>query len=277
MPGAHSGRVVVVGHVEWVTHARGALPLRGHIADLAEPFDEPAGGGGVASCAAARMGAPTSLITALGADDHARAAREALEARGIAVHAARRAGAQTPVLCITEPDGERTIMVVGDRLQPRGDEALAWHCIDSAGAAYYTGEDPGALVHARVAAALVVSARRVDDVIAAGIVPDVLVGSARDPAEDPGRLPAHLAPAHVVLTEGAQGGRIVSRGSGEERFRAVPAPGRVVDTYGCGDSFAAGLTVGLARGLGIGDAAALGALAGAECATWRGGSGPVTG
>jgi ribokinase len=43
-----------------------------------------------------------------------------------------------------------------------------------------------------------------------------------------------------------------------------------VDSYGCGDSFAAGLTVGLARGLDLEEALALGARCGAHCLTGRG-------
>jgi ribokinase len=44
-----------------------------------------------------------------------------------------------------------------------------------------------------------------------------------------------------------------------------------VDSYGCGDSFAAGLTVGLARGLPLEAALELGARCGATCLTGRGG------
>jgi ribokinase len=40
--------------------------------------------------------------------------------------------------------------------------------------------------------------------------------------------------------------------------------------YGCGDSFAAGVTYGLGAGLPIGEALELGARCGAACATGRG-------
>ena len=50
MPGT-APRVVIIGHVEWVTHAQGQLPDRGRIADLRDPWSEPAGGGGVAAWA----------------------------------------------------------------------------------------------------------------------------------------------------------------------------------------------------------------------------------
>jgi ribokinase len=50
----------------------------------------------------------------------------------------------------------------------------------------------------------------------------------------------------------------------------VPPPGAAVDTYGCGDSFAAGLTFGLAAGLGLDAALTLGARCGAWCLAGRG-------
>lgn len=276
MPGrAHSGRVAIIGHVEWVTHARGLMPPRGGIADLSDPFDEPAGGGGVAACAAARLGAPVVLMTALGDDATAQASAQVLADRGVRVIAAARPGRQTPALSVSGTDGERSIVVVGPRLQPRGEEALDWDAIDPHGAAYYAGEDPGALVRARRAGTLVVSARRVDDLIRAGVTADVVVGSATDPDEDAGRIPAQLTPRYRVLTDGERGGRIIGADGSVNRYSPSPARRGVVDTYGCGDTFAAGLAVGLARGQGITEAAALGAAAAADCAGWRGGIGPA--
>jgi len=275
-PRIPSGRVAIIGHVEWVTHVTGRFPAPGGIADLAEPFSEPAGGGAVAACAAARLGAPTVLITALGDDQAARDSDTILSGRGIHLVAAHRHGSQTPALSACDASGERTIAVVGARLQARGDEPLEWERIDPAGAAYYTGEDPGALTHARRAAVLVVTARRLEDLLRAGVRADVLVASAADPDEHPHRLPPAISPRYTVITDGPRGGTVVDSEGRHERFAAVQPPGAVVDSYGCGDSFAAGITVGLARGLDIGQAVRLGALAGAECATWRGGIGPTS-
>jgi sugar/nucleoside kinase (ribokinase family) len=47
----------------------------------------------------------------------------------------------------------------------------------------------------------------------------------------------------------------------------VPAPGPVVDTTGAGDSFFAGLLVGVLRGMSLADAGRLGAATGACCVT----------
>jgi ribokinase len=44
----------------------------------------------------------------------------------------------------------------------------------------------------------------------------------------------------------------------------------MVDAYGCGDSFAAGVTAGLAAGWSPEQAISLGCHCGAACATWLG-------
>jgi ribokinase len=269
-------RVVIVGHVEWVTHALGEVPARGRIADLHGAFTEPAGGGGVAAAAAARLGAPVRLLTAVGNDDAAASSLDLLRSRGIDVAATRRPVPQTPVLTITGRDGERTIMVVGNRLQAQAADGMHESALADAGAAYYTGEDPALLAEVRARVPLlVVSARRSADLVASGVAADVVVGSLNDPDEHTDDLPQHLRPQWCVQTDGANGGVIVAIDGTEIRYAPVPPPGVVIDSYGCGDSFAAGLTVGLSRGLAITDAAALGACAGAACTTWRGGIGPT--
>ena len=57
---------------------------------------------------------------------------------------------------------------------------------------------------------------------------------------------------------------------GSGRWEATPLPGPVSDAYGCGDSFAAGLTYGLGAELSLAEALALGARCGAANLTGRG-------
>ena len=57
---------------------------------------------------------------------------------------------------------------------------------------------------------------------------------------------------------------------GIQEWEAAPLPGPRVDSYGAGDSFAAGLTYGLAEGRSPAEAATLGARCGAACLTGRG-------
>jgi ribokinase len=264
-------RVAVVGHVEWLTHALGVMPGPGEITALAEPFEEPAGGGAVVASQIAKLGCECVFFTALGADEAGRRAREGLEDLGVRVHAGRRGHPQTRALSATDPGGDRAIAVIGRPTAPRADDPLPWEELDDCDAAYFTGRDPLTLAHARRARVLVVTARRLEVLQAGGVRADVVVGSASDPSEAvrPDDLP--VAPGVIVWTEGARGGRFRRADGTEGRWEAVPPPGPPVDSYGCGDSFAAGLTVGLGRGLPLAGALALGARCGATCLTGRGG------
>src|SRR5438046_3042188 len=108
---------------------------------------------------------------------------------------------------------------------------------------------------ARLARVLVARARELPTLRGAGVQLDALVGSGEDEGElyHPGELdpPPHL----VVTTSGGLGGWVQPGGP----FRPAPLPGTVVDAYGCGDCFAAGLTFALGRGDTTEDAVALAA------------------
>lgn len=262
-------RVAVVGHVEWVTHARGGFPGPGEITRVADPFDEPAGGGGVAAAQAAKLGAETHFFTALGSDDAGDRAAASLGALGIRVHAARRDAPQTRALVVSGEDGDRSIAVIGPATDARASDDLPWGLLDECDGVYFTGRDPETLRLARRARRLVVTARRREVLIAADVSPDVVVASAADPDESLAGL--DVDPEAWVLTEGGRGGRLRVRGADWQRFEASTPPAPPVDSYGCGDSFAAGLTVGLARGAGPMDALRLAARCGAAVLTGRGG------
>lgn len=263
-------RVGVVGHVEWLTHGRGAMPLPGEITYLDEPFDEPAGGGGVSAAQVAKLGAECLFFTALGTDDAGRASAQRLEGVGVTVLAAAREGAQTRAVSATGASADRAILVIGAPTTARIEDALPWEELAGCDAAFFTGHDSAALAAARRADALVVTSRRLAVLVESGVRADVLIASSADPAErvDPDALP--IAPAAIAWTEGGRGGRYELAAGGGGRWEPAPVPGPIVDSYGCGDSFAAGLTTGLARGLGLKDALALGARCGAACLTGRG-------
>jgi ribokinase len=74
----------------------------------------------------------------------------------------------------------------------------------------------------------------------------------------------------LVSTEGARGGAYRERGGASGTWTAAQLPGAPVDAYGCGDSFAAGLTYALGAGLDVPGALALAARCGAVCLTGRG-------
>jgi len=95
---------------------------------------------------------------------------------------------------------------------------------------------------------------------------DALVGSGEDDGELYRAGDLDPAPNLVVTTSGGLGGWVQPGGP----FRPAPLPGPVVDAYGCGDCFAAGLTFALGRGDPVEEAIALAARCGAAVMTGRG-------
>jgi ribokinase len=117
---------------------------------------------------------------------------------------------------------------------------------------------------------MVAAARGLETLVEAGVQLDALVASAEDESEryERGRLDPE--PRLVVRTAGDAGGEW-ERDDGESgRYEATPLPGPVADAYGCGDSFAAGLTFGLGAGMPVEAAVQLAARCGAACFAGRG-------
>ena len=264
--------VAVVGHVEWIEFARVArVPAAGEIVHASERWEEAGGGGAVAAVELARLAGGVALYTTLGSDVLGGLAREQLEQRGVRVHSATVDDHQRRAWVFLDEYGERTITVLGDKLRPRGRErALPWHELARADAVYFVSGEADALRAARRARVLVASARELPTLRQAGVEIDALVGSGEDEGERyrPGDLDP--PPKLVVATAGALGGWAQPGGP----YRAAALTGPVEDAYGCGDSFAAGLTFALADGLPPEDALAFAARCGAAALTRRGALGP---
>jgi ribokinase len=266
-------RVAVVGHVEWVEFAVvPRMPAAGEIVHASEPsFREPGGGGAVAAVQLRKLAGSALFLTSVGDDESGRAAERHLRERhGVDVRAAVHAVPQRRAFTHLDGAHERTITVLGARHVPLGADDLPWERLRDCDAVYFTGGDVGALRAARAARVLVATPRALETLAAGGVELDVLVASAADAGERVAPGAIDPPPRHVVLTEGAEGGSWTA-GEGETgRFAAADPPGEPVDAYGCGDSFAAGLTYGLGAGLGLADALHLAARCGATCLTGRG-------
>ncbi|HEX4805633.1 MAG TPA: PfkB family carbohydrate kinase, partial [Conexibacter sp.] len=218
-----------------------------------------------------RLAGAALLLSALGVDERARRAADELRGvHGLELHAAVRARAQRRAFTHLDDAAERTITVLGERLVPHGDDPLPWERLAALDGAYLTGGDGAAARATRDARVLVATARAAEALAAGGVTPDVLVASGRDEKERAG-LEALPAPRlATVLTDGARGGRWEGAGGSGGSWPPAPLPGPPVDAYGCGDSFAAGLTYGLAAGMELPAALALAARCGAHCLTGRG-------
>ena len=264
----------VVGHVEWVLFGHVArLPTAGEVAHATGAFEEPAGGGAVAAVQLARLGGSSRLFTVLGEDDAGRRSRSRLDELGVRVLDEPAEGVATRrAVTVLDDGGERTITTFGERLDPAGDSGSPhWGELRALDAVYVTAGDVPALRRAREASRVLVASPRARHALGHGIALDALVLSADDEIELEAARGREQEAALVVYTEGGHGGRYVLSSGEEGRWEAVPPPGPVVDSYGCGDSFAAGLTYGLGAGLGLEGALALAARCGAVCLT---GSGP---
>jgi ribokinase len=263
-------RAAVVGHVEWVEFAPvAAVPAAGEIVHADRPWEEPAGGGAVAAVALARLAGGCLLLTALGDDELAARTVEMLADRDVEVHAARRAVTRR-ALTLLDASGERTIVTLGERLEPLASDPLPWDALASADAVYFTAGDVAALEAARAARVLVATPRARGALRAANVQLDALVGSGTDPGELYRRGTIDPEPSMVVRTLGDRGGEYLTREGRAGRWGAAPLPGPVADAYGCGDSFAAGLAFALADGRDADAALAFAARCGAACLTGNG-------
>jgi len=266
-------RLAVVGHVEvvsFVTVER--LPEAGCISHASDFFEHPAGGGAVVAVQMARLtGQRVPFFTALGRDRCGQEAAERLEALGLELHVAWRDAPTRRGITFVEASGERTITVIGERHAPRAADPLPWQSLAAMDGVFATAADATALAQARAARVLAVTPRLSLAVLRQAALPlDALIGSALDPDERvrPGELDPE--PALVIGTEGARGGRSSPGG----RFAAPVRQQPVVDTYGAGDSFAAGVTTALAAGWTTQQAISLGCHCGAACLD---GPGPYAG
>jgi ribokinase len=258
--------VAVLGHVEWVDFVRVERPPQpGEIVHAKEAWAEPAGGGAVAAVELTRLAGSSLFVTALGDDELGRRSHEELTRLGVRVAAAWRSEPQRRAVTFVDAAGERTITLLGPKLVARRADDLPWDELGEMDAVYFTGGDAAALRAARGARILVATARELPTLAEAGVPLDALVRSGGDPGEtfEPGDL--EPPPQLVVSTAGAAGGTYAESGGELRSFPPAPVPQPVSDTYGSGDSFAAGLTYALALGLdapsALAQAAARGALA----------------
>lgn len=274
-------KVAVVGHVEWVQFGRVEhLPRAGEVAHATAAFEEPAGGGAVAAVALARLAGACTLHTVLGADDEGRRSHERLTELGVEVREGEANGAEPGsalptrrAVTLIDDAGERTITTFGTRLDPAGEEPSRWGGFGGLDATYFTAGDLAALCRAREASRIVVASPRARHALGQGVPLDALVLSADDEIELADAGPALAEAELVIYTEGADGGRWHRRDGREGRWSAAALSGPLVDSYGAGDTFAAGVTYGLGAGMSLDQTLALAAEASARCLA---GAGPYS-
>ena len=258
--------LAVIGHIDWVEFlAVDRWPQPGSISHAERRLEEPAGAGAVIAVQLAQLlDRPVHFFTALGRDPVGEACVQRLQERGVEVHVAWRDGPTRRGISLVDGGGDRGITVIGDRLTPVLSDPLSWDVLRQCDGAFITAAD-AALVQAARAVPVLAATPRVSLAVlqSAGVQIDVLIGSGLDPAEvlPPGALQPE--PRFQISTEGAAGG-FIRPGN---RYSASALPGPLIETYGCGDSFAAGVFAGVAAQWPLEKAIQLGCELGAACAT----------
>lgn len=261
--------VAVIGHIEWgrfvhVNH----VPTAGEIIRAKDGWEEVAGGGSVAAMQLAKLNGNCLFFTSIGNDETGARAVSQLKQSGVEVFASVQEDQPTKSIFV-DVDGqdERTITVVGS-LKPSGlDTTLPWDRLALMDAIYFVSGDEAALKLARQAKTLVSTARILPLLQSTGVQLDALVTSSKDEGEVYHSGELMPAPKFVVTTKGVEGGIV---DNGVTYSSEIVSEDELVDTYGCGDSFAAGLTFGLGQSSDLETALRIAAHSGAEAAKRRG-------
>lgn len=237
----------------------------------------PGGKGSNQAVAAAKLGAPTTMIGAVGQDAYTDVALSGLRAAGVDTSSVQRVGTTTGVAIVeVDDDGENTIVVIpgaNASVLPALVSAAA-DLIADAGVLVLQGEIPAASVAAAVSSArgrvLInlapvipldrATLLRADPLVVneheGALVLKQLTGAAAsaDHASDHAATARALVAcgfASVVMTLGGSGALLASSSGVLE----VPAPSvSVVDTTGAGDAFVGALAARLVAGDSLPDA-----------------------
>jgi len=259
-------QLAVVGHQEWVTFLQvDELPRPGRIGRAFRDLEEPAGAGPVIAVQLARLtGQKVLFFTALGRDAIGERSAQRLRDLGVEPVIAWRDQPSRRGISLVDPGGDRAITVIGERLMPVGADDLGWERLADCDGVFVTATDSDGLRQARRARVLNVTPRLGLPTLQQASVPvEALIGSGLDPSEQVPENCLDPAPAVRIATEGEAGGLLIPGG----RFESESLPGPMVESYGCGDSFAAGVTAGLSAGWSLDQSVVLGARCGAACAT----------
>lgn len=264
--------IAVVGHVETGSFFKLAkLPQPGEIVGATESWTEAGGGAAVAAHVITMLNGSCTFFTALGKDYWGDFSTRQLRRLGIDLHVGSGLNQTTNQLAVyIGPQKERTIIVSGNAAPSGLDDTLPWQDLAKADACYFVKGDIYAARHARKAKRLITTARVLPTLQKAGIKVDALLMSQHDLAEhyQPGDLKPE--PGLVIATDGVNGCQVL----GGKHYPDQPVPDdELVDTYGCGDSFAAGITYALAKKLPVDEAVNLASQAAAEAARRRGAHG----
>ena len=237
--------LAVIGHVEWINFLNvDQLPKPGVISHSKKSLEYPAGGGAIIAKTLSELTFnQIHFFTALGNDEYGEKSFEILSNMGIKLHVVWRDKPTRRGFSLVDSLGERAITVIGERLAPEYKDNLEWRILKKMDGIFITASDSEILKIARSASVLCATPRVGLKIInESNILLDGLIGSNLDPGEIFSFSQLLVKPKYTIKTEGENGGIIFPGG----RYKALKNKKPMVDSYGCGDSFAAGFLYGLA-------------------------------
>ena len=162
---------------------------------------------------------------------------------GIKLHVAWRDKPTRRGFSLIDSQGERAITVIGERLAPTHKDNLEWNILKKMDGIFITASDSEIFKMARSASILCTTPRvGLNTINNSNVLLDGLIGSNLDPGEVFSFSELSLKPKYTIKTDGENGGIIFPGG----RYKALKNKKLKVDSYGCGDSFAAGILYGMA-------------------------------
>ena len=262
-------KFAVIGHIEWINFIEvDNLPKPGLISHSIQSIEYPAGGGSVI---AKRLRELTNnevhFFTALGNDFYGKQCLNILEKMGIKLHVTWHDKPTRKGFSLIDSEGERSITIIGDRLAPTYKDNLDWTILNDMDGIFITAADKEIFKKARIANIICTTPRVGLNIInESGIIIDGLIGSNLDPGEVFSLNELRFKPKVVIKTEGENGGIVFPGG----RYKAFENIKHKVDSYGCGDSFAAGILYGLSSNWNIEESLQIAKILGRDCSEYFG-------
>lgn len=257
-------KFAVIGHIEWINFIKvDQLPEPGLISHSKKSLEFPAGGGAVIAKRLRELtNGEVHFFTSLGNDFYGHKCLKILESMGIKLHVGWCEKPTRKGFSVIDSEGERSIIIIGDRLSPSHKDNLDWPILNDMDGIFITAADKEIFRASRVAKVLCTTPRVGLNIINdSGIILDGLIGSNLDPGEVFSLDELRLRPKLIIKTEGENGGIIYPGG----RYRAFENKKNKVDSYGCGDSFAAGILYGISSEWSIEESLNIAKILGRNC------------
>ena len=257
-------KFAVIGHIEWINFIQvDNLPTPGTISHSIKNIERPAGGGSlIAKTLADLTDNDVHFFTSLGNDYHGKQSFKILQEMGLKLHVAWRNKPTRKGFSLIDNRGERSITIIGERLEPKSNDKLDWQILNKFDGIFITAGDKELFKLSRSAEILCATPRvGLKNINNSQIKLDGLIGSNLDPGELYSLNDLDIKPKFIIKTEGSNGGFVIPGG----KYVAIKSKNPEIDSYGCGDSFAAGIIFGLASKWSIEKTIELGTVLGRNC------------